>query len=210
MNNYTICEIQTDNQFNDVINLWSSRKTIMRQGDNWSSLIDNIRAGTIVGAYNGSELVGTLKYSKWAGLPYYTISALYIKPDTVKRYDFSDANNPITYITDYILEKLENENYYTWYYIRILGKAYAKIQKEKNDLLNQTKLGYRYRRDIEEIVQPNTQSAFPVHNLILGSTTWARPVMIVRCSLENQYRKTENIFETEIEFLNAKKNTESY
>ena len=181
----------------------------MRQ-PNHGTLLDQIKDGCIVGAYLEKELVGTLKYMKWNGLPYYSIGALYIKPGLIPRYDFSNPDNPITYITDFILNSLENQGFYNWYYVRTLGKGYAKIQREGHDLLNQTELGYRYRRDVEEIVPAFTEPKFQLHSKLMGHRKWARPVMIIKCSLENQFRKHGDIFKTEIDFLNAEQNTTTY
>tara|TARA_B110000503_G_C7030626_1_gene363838 strand:- start:200 stop:835 length:636 start_codon:yes stop_codon:yes gene_type:complete len=208
-NLYDIRIIKTTEDYHNVSTAWSSCTKIMRQVNNFSFL-KNINFGKIIGAYLGDDLVGTLKYTKWNTMPFYTVGALYIKPGLIKRYDFSDPKNPINYITDFMLKTLEDQEYYNWYYIRTLGNAYAKIERDNNDLLTCTSLGPRYSRYVEEIVPPGCKSKHALHNTIMADTTWKRPIMIVKCSLSNQYRKHGDVFRTESEIVDVKKNTKTH
>lgn len=206
---YLIKQIETPEDYAEVEELWSSKNKLMREEG--ASMVKYLPLFKVVGAYLNGELVATLKYHYWNNFPYYSIGALYTKSGLVNLYDFSNTTNPIPYITDFILKKLESEGYYTWYYVRTLGKAYARIQQNNHDLLSCTTLGYRYRRDIEEVILPNQTSKFKIHNNLMLNKTWSRPMVVVRCSLDNQYRPNGDIFDKEFDFLkNAKENTTSY
>jgi len=208
---YIIKYIETDQEYQDVLELWNSKNTLMFQDLGNDHFSNNIKNGRIVGAYDGPILVGTLKYVAWDALPYYSVGGLYIKTGLVKFYNFNDPLNPITYITDFILKDMESRGYVNWYYTRVLKKGYAKIQHDGNDLLSCTTLGSRYRRDIEEIIMPGELSKFSLHSNLVLNKTWARPIMVVKCSLDNQYRPSGNIFAKEFEFLqNAKTNTTAH
>ena len=206
---YVIKQVETVEDRAEVEQLWNSKNKLMREEG--ASMVEHLPLFEVVGAYLNGELVATLKYHYWNNFPYYSIGALYTKSGLVNLYDFSNSTNPIPYITDFILKKLESEGYYTWYYVRTLGKAYARIQQNNHDLLSCTTLGHRYRRDIEEVILPNQTSKFKIHNNLMLNKTWSRPMVIVRCSLENQYRPNGDIFNNEFDFLkNAKENTTSY
>ena len=201
---YEIRELSTDQEFQDAKILWESSSKMMRQ-EHTNSFETTV---LIVGAFKDNELIGTLRCVKWDTMPYYSIGGLYIKPNTVFRYDFSDEKNPITYLTDYILSKMESEDRYEWYYVRVLGKAYAKIQQGGNDLLNKTKLGHRYHRFVEKIFEPGEEPVYSTHKALMGNKSWNRHVLLVKCSLDNQYRKNGDIFSSEMSFLeNAKKSS---
>lgn len=208
-NLYNIKVIKTKDEYNDVWELWSSRSKVMRHKQSFPFLKD-IDYGTIVGAYQDNSLVGTLKYTKWKGLPFYSMGSLFIKKNLIPRYDFSNPINPLISITDFILRSLEEEEFYNWYYVRALGKAYAKIEKDDHDLLSCTELGPRYHRFVEELILPGTRSKNVLYDKMAGSNFWDNPIMIVKCSLDNQYRKHGDVFKTELNFLNAKKNTTTH
>jgi hypothetical protein len=209
VSDYLIKQIKTDIEYAEVKNLWNSKTKLMREEK--AKTIQPHPLPNVVGAYKDGELVATLAYHYWDNLPYYSIGELYTKTGLVNCYDFSNTSNPITYITDFILSKLESENYFTWYYARTLGKVYARIQQNNHDLLACTNLGYRYRRDIEEVILPNDSSKFKVHNSLILNKKWARPTVVVRCTLENQYRPNGDILNNEFNFLkDAEKNTTPY
>lgn len=206
---YTIKYIETDQEFLDVSELWKSKDTLMFQDLGDEHFAYNIKTGKIVGAYDGSTLVGTLKFSIWGDLPYYSIGGLYIKTGLIKFYRFKDPLNPITYITDFILRDMEAKGYLNWYYTRVLKKGYARIQADGNDLLTCTTLGHRYRRDIEEIIMPGEKSKFMVHNALILNRTWLKPIMVIKCCLDNQYREHGDIFNNELTYLNNNAQTTS-
>jgi hypothetical protein len=206
---YLIKQIETLEEYAEVEELWNSKNKLMREEG--VSLVKHLPLFKVVGAFLNNELVATLKYHYWDNFPYYSIGALYTKSGLVNLYDFSNPNNPIPYIADFILDKLESEGYYTWYYVRTLGKAYARIQQNNHDLLSCTKLGHRYRRDIEEVILPNEISKFKIHNNLILNKQWTRPMVVVRCSLDNQYRPNGDIFNNEFNFLkNAKEITTTH
>jgi len=208
---YNIRIIKTVEEYKLVEELWSSTNMLMREK---VSLVNKIPTNTdsnttIVGAFIDNELYGTLRFNIWEKMPFYSIGGLHIKSGIINRYDFSNPANPISYITDFILEKMEALGYYNWYYVRTLGKAYAKIQENNHDLLSQTQLGSRYRKDVEELLLPNARSNFQLHDNLVLNKTWARPIAIIKCSLDNKYRQNGNIFETEMKIIDASKNTTS-
>jgi len=160
----------------------------------------NISQG-IIGAFTAdSDLVGTLKYTLWDGLAIYSIGAMYIKPGIISRYDFSNPDNPITPILDFILQSMEDKKYYTWFYSRALSPGYHKIQKTKHDLLNQCKLGSRYDRFIMEVVPAGMRSLIKAHDNMLSNQVWVKNSMIVMCSLRNEFREWGDVFEKEPAF----------
>lgn len=207
---YDVREIKKDKEFEDVKNLWGSSTRLMR--DTIKIPFNDLRTGgVLVGAYDKDDLIGVMRYCEWSSMPYYSIGRLYIKPNTIPRYDFSNPKNPIIYITDFILSTMEQKQRYEWYYVRALSKAYAKIQEDGNDLLNKSIVGNRYHRYVEKIFNPGEIPDFNMHRLLMGDREWNRHIMLVKCSLDNQYRIHGDIFKTEKIFLNnVKENTTTY
>lgn len=203
-NKYTLRKIVSDEDFIQVEKLWKSKNTLMRQSVPFS-ITDTVRLGNIVGSFLNNEVVATGRYSLWKDLPCYQIGSIFIKPGLIN--NFSSPENPSIDIVDHILELMENQNFYSWYYVRPLVKAYARIQDsnynlyEKHDFLKKTQLGYRYNRYIEEIITPGSLSKFDAFNRsLIGNRTWDNPIMIVKCCLKDEHR---NIKE---KFLNGAKN----
>lgn len=209
---YNIKIISTEKEKQDVIQLWSSSNRLMRDYIDATVFKESLHNGYTVGAYNNDELCGVVRYIIWNNIPYYSIGMLFIKKNLIPLYKFNNPNNPITYIIDYILKNMEERKFFNWYYVRAISKGYAKIQESREDLLTNTELGPRYRRDVEEIVMPGDRSKFLVHDNLLLNKTWTRPMMIVKCCLENKYRPNGLMFQEENQFIynNVKKNTEAH
>jgi hypothetical protein len=198
VSNYFIKKIETDDEYDRVEYLWKSRNSLMKNPLP-SHSIDNIRDGIIIAAFLENEIVGTMRYFIWKNIPCYQIGGLCVKPGLIKT--FSNLNNPINFIMDYVLEGIEKQHLYTWYYVRPIKKVYAQVQSTnynlfaKHDFLNQTLLGKRYIRFIEEVVLPGNKSKYESFNKsLIGNQTWNNPVMIVKCSLDDKYRSNKMFF----------------
>jgi hypothetical protein len=197
---YNIKFAETDEEYRQVAELWSSKTTLMRHSID-GALDQDVRRGKIAAALTAEgEVVGTLRSISWIeniGLPFYSIGGFYLKTGLVKQLNFSSQSNPTGAMLDLLLAHEESRGFYNWYYIRPLGKAYSKIREDGNELLAHSKLGVRYRRDVEEVVLPGQRSNFRMHNNLLLNRTWQRPMMIIKCSLENKYRVEGDLFEKE-------------
>jgi len=197
---YNIKFAETDDEFNKVAELWASKTTLMRHTIDTPPDQD-VRRGKIAAAFSeDGELVGTLRSIAWTenlGLPFYSIGGFYLKTGLVTQLNFANQANPTGAMLDLLLAHEESKGLYNWYYIRPLGKAYSKIREDGNELLAHSKLGVRYRRDVEEVVLPGQRSNFRMHNNLLLNRTWQKPMMIIKCCLENKYRVEGDLFEKE-------------
>lgn len=197
MYNYRL--VETTDDFQKVSDLWKSKTTLMRQTVDSTEF--DLRRGKIAGAFTSDdELVGTLRSVNWmepTGLPFHSMGGFYLKTGLVKQLNFSSEVNPTGKLLDMLLEYQESRNIYNWYYVRPIAAAYAKIRADGNELLAHSELGKRYRRDVEEVVLPGQRSKFRMHNLLLLNKTWTRPMMVIKCCLENKYRLDGDLFEKE-------------
>jgi hypothetical protein len=197
---YEIKTISTESEFEQVLEVWKSVPKLMRDRSKSLAVLSK-EFGSVVVAYDKGEIVGTLRYTEWAKLPYYHVGSLYIKPGLLLRMDFTNPKNPTNYMFDYILSEMEKKERYDWYYVRNLCKAYAKVEDEGNNLLDCSKSGHRYHKFVENVLEANEEPVYEMHKMLLARTTWNRPLMIIRCSLDNQYRKHGNFFKNELEFV---------
>ena len=154
----------------------------------------------VYGAFVNDELIGTMRCRKWESLPIYNMSSLFTKKGMFAVYNYVDGH-PFPYIQDHILEKYEADGYYTWYYHRQIRPAYYRLTKKNKDLLrvcskgwDETKGQYRYDRFVEEIVKQGTTAQHPNHRAQLRNEVWNNDIMIVKCSLKQEYRPMPNIF----------------
>lgn len=210
MKSYSIRKIETLEDINQFRDLWCERSKRMKTPveDQIKEFEKGMRAGVPVGAFDQNNiLVGALRYRRLVQLPYMFLYNVHIKKDTLKRYDFTDDNNPITPILDYILETAENDNIYTWYYIRALSKGYYKLYKEGKDLLTQSNKffdkesqKFRYERYIEEIIPSGEMSKYPGVRSWTGDSVWKPNVALFKCVLKNEYRVNGDLFDNELKY----------
>lgn len=202
---YDIRCVNTDQEFEQVKEAWGSVPKLMKQ--RYRSLADQSKDnGIIIAAYDNGNVVGTIRCVEWGRLPYYHLSSLFIKPGLLPRFNFSDLKNPMIYIIDHILSEMEKKEKYDWYFVRVVSKAYGKLEKDGNNLLNQTDLGRRYHRYVEKVIEPLEEPIYDMHKALLGNKVWDQHLVIIRCSLDNQYRRYGNLFDEETEFVNSSKN----
>ena len=155
----------------------------------------------VYGAFVNDELIGIMRCRKWESLPIYNMSSLFTKKGMFTVYNYIDGH-PFPHLQDYILEKYEAAGYYTWYYHRQIRPAYYRLTKKNKDLLricnkgwDNVKEQYRYDRVVEEIVAKGGEAKYPNHRSLLRNEIWNNDLMIVKCSLKQEYRQTLNIFQ---------------
>jgi len=154
----------------------------------------------VFGAFVNDELIGIMRCRKWESLPVYNMSSLFTKKGLFTVYNYVDGH-PFPHLQDYISEKYEAAGYYTWYYHRQIRPAYYRLTKKNKDLLricnkgwDSVKEQYRYDRFVEEIVKKGSEAAYPNHRSMLRNEVWNSDLMIVKCSLKQEYRPNVDIF----------------
>lgn len=197
---YKVKTITTELEFEQVLEAWKTVPKLMR--DRSKSLVEQSKKfGSMVVAYDNDEIVGTFRYTEWNKIPYYHIGSLYIKPGILPVFDFANPKNPTICMFDHILSMMEQKERYDWYYVRNLCKGYARSEDKGKNILDCSKFGYRYHRYVEKIIEANEEPIYEMHKMLLANTTWNRPLIIIKCSLDNQYRKHGNFFRNEVEFV---------
>lgn len=202
---YTIRIAETSSDYQKLFELWSSRDKLLRQVANetvhskFSSMLD----GTNVCAFDEEDnIAASLKFKGWSNLPYYNVGRMYTRPGLINLYDFKNPVNPMAQILDFTLKLNETIGRYTWYYSRVVSKAYAKLEKNGTDLLNCTTLGKKYDRVVETVIKPGEVPKYIFFKQMMGFESSERPVAVVRCSLMNSHRTSYgDFFSDELKYL---------
>ncbi len=200
-------QILSDNDIEQTKELYFSYNKFMRTvvhttEDNFVTWLD--RGGKYVeiyGAFLDNELIGIMRCRKWESLPIYNMSSLFTKKGMFSVYNYIEGH-PFPRLQDHILEKYEANGYYTWYYHRQIRPAYYRLTRKNKDLLRICNMGwddqrsqYRYDRVVEEIVKKGSEAEHPNHRALLRNEVWNNDIMVVKCSLKQEYRKTLDIFQ---------------
>ena len=155
----------------------------------------------VYGAFVNGELIGLMRSRKWQSLPVFALSSLFTKKGMFALYNYTD-DHPSPFLLDHILEKYEANGYYTWYGHRQIRPAYYRLTTRNKDLLSICNLGWdsvkeqcRYNRTVEEIVKTGSEAAWPIHRSLLREQIWNNDILIFKCSLKQEYRKTLDIFQ---------------
>jgi len=195
---YTIRYLETVDDYKQLLDLKFERSSMIRTKN---AAPEITIGGKVTGAFlQDGSLVASLQTTLWDNLAFYSLGDLHIKKGHLPRYDFSIENNPVVSITDFILGNMENRGYYSWFYSRALSPAYHKIQKDGNDLLTQSNLGKRYERFVTEFVPAGQRAKTRVHDNMLLRRTWERNIVIVMCSLKNEFRPYGDVFDNESKY----------
>ena len=152
---------------------------------------------TFVGSYDlDGELLAFMTYKFYTQIPVCQVGNIYTRKGAFKSYKFSDPNNTVPLILNYILGQIESNEYYTWYYCRSNSRVYKKLTDDGEDLLRWTPLGYdsqkqqyRYTRYIEEVIPPRTSSKFLLHTKMFALGLWEKEITVIKCCLKPEYRK---------------------
>ena len=208
---YKIRCITSDSDLDQMRKIWFERNKRMRtvvedQEQEFNKALSN---GVTVGAFDDNEvLIGFMRYHISAVMPFANIYHMHIKKGTLNLYDFSNEQNPITPILDFILTALEEKEIYTWYYVRPISQVYHKIYKDQKDLFFQSNKCYdktlrefRYERFVDEMIEKNSIPSYKSHQLILGDRKFINNIIIVKCCLKQKFRKYSDIFDNEQHFL---------
>lgn len=195
---YTVEPIQSEEQYAQVKRLWTVHARLMRTKVPERT---DLNVGSILAAYKDDDLVATLRHNDWEGQLAYSIDSLYVKPGEMYMYDFANPMNPVTPLLDHVLGLREANRYFTWYYTRAISPGYAKIQKNGHDLLANSKLGHRYERYVHEIVPAGKRSQVKAHDMMLGSRSYDKNIMVVQCCLKNDLRPWGDIITDESKYF---------
>jgi hypothetical protein len=192
MNNDTCIRFLENDELHLVKQLAEETKSLMRQKnyDQFGILENTIYCGTF---NKDNELIASIAAIRWKMLPYYTITQYYAKPGV--KSVFSWKNNPAVKMTDTIIDLMEKENRFTWYYSRSIEKWPRKLRIKGNDFFSVSEKCKNYTRHIEEIVSKNTLSEYEGHGRQLPKVAWPYDIIVVKCCLKNQFRPFEYKFE---------------
>jgi hypothetical protein len=196
----SIRRLESDSDFLQAEEIFTSNAKILRGEVSFDSgvLFRNIKKSNhiFVGSFIEGQLIAFMTYKFYDQIPVCQVGNIYTKKGQFKRYTFSNPNNTVPRILDFILKDIEEQEYYTWYYCRATSPVYAKLEQKGEDLLRWTTHGYdqekhqyRYTRYIEEIVPARTASKFLLHTKMFALSLWESEVMVVKCCLKPEYRK---------------------
>lgn len=188
---YQIRLLQTD-EFDLVEQLAGETNSLMRN-KNFNKL-PTTDSGIYCGTFNKTkELIAFIAVFRWKLLPYYTIGQYYSKPGLMNV--FSWKNNPAIEMTEYIIDIMEKEGRYTWYYARSIEKWPTKLRIKGNDFFSISKKCKTYVRYMEETIPKNTVSIHEGHRRQLPEIAWPYDVIMVKCCLKNKFRPFAYKFE---------------
>jgi hypothetical protein len=153
------------------------------------------RSGHMGAFTRDNVLVSSLSYFRFPSLPYYLVGQYVQKPGFMIR--FSWKNNPAIKMMDMILDKMEAEERFTWYYTRSIMRWPAHMRKKGNDFFSNSPRCQRYNRFLEEIIPAGQPTKFELHKKMIPSNVWKYDVIVVKCCLKNDFRPWKYVFEEE-------------
>jgi hypothetical protein len=181
-------------EFHLVKELAESTNSLMRN--------KNYKEITIVdhAVYSGAfdengMLIASLAVFRWGIVPYYTIAQYYSKPGEMSV--FSWKNNPAVAMAEFLIDIMEKENRFTWYYSRSIEEWPKKLRIKGNDFFSVSEKCKQYNRYIEEIIPKNTKSKHEAHVRQLPEVTWPHDLIVIKCCLKNKFRPFEYKLEEE-------------
>jgi hypothetical protein len=190
----------TDNDISLAEEMYLSQNRLQRSEYNKTSADFQMIVSSgaeLAGAFSDDGILQSyLTYRFLKKLPISIINGIHIRRGAFNAYLFNNDAHPLPRIIDYVLEKAESLNYYTWYYSRADLPIYHKLALKNQDLLRNTKYGYdlersqfRYERYVDEIVPALGRSVYDFHNDYFGLGKFDVDVAIIKCCLKNEYRK---------------------
>jgi hypothetical protein len=204
---YEIKILNSEDDFNQARDIVVSHEKILRhkveiEKDVLFRNILNSNQHIFVGAFKNNQIDAFMTYRFFNQLPVFQLGNLYTRRRVFKFFKFSNSNNPIPKILDFILKDAEEKKYYTFYYSRANIEIYNKliemgegIPQHSEFLYDRSKKQYRYNRYIEEIISPNSSSQYLLHTKMFLLGLWSSELIIYKYSLKNEYRNFQNISE---------------
>lgn len=197
---YVIKTITAPEELKQAEEIFMSHKKVMRNKVEFEKDVlfrSIISSGHIlVGAFKDDKLNAFMTYKFYNQLPICQVGNIYTKIGAFTTYKFSNPENPVPKVLDYILTEIENKKYYTWYYCRANLDIYKKLEATGEGLLkwseksyDQNKNQYRYERYIEEIVPAMSAGKFLLHTKMFALGLWPTEIVIYKCCLRQEYRK---------------------
>lgn len=191
MNENFNIRILDHNELHLVQELAESTNSLMRN-KNYKEL----KAGNnsvYVGTFDANNfLIASVTAFKWK-MPYYTIAQYYSRPNSIKLFTWH--NNPAIKMTEMLIELMEKEDRFTWYYSRSVEKWPRKLRIKGNDFFSVSNKCKNYTRYIEEFIPKNTLSKYEAHRKQLPTIPWPYDIIMVKCCLKNRCRPFEYKFE---------------
>lgn len=140
-------------------------------------------------------LIASMTAFRWNVVPFYTIAQYYSKPNTMKLFKWQ--NNPAVKMAEMLIELMEKENRFTWYYSRSIERWPGRLRIKGNDFFSVSEKCKNYTRYIEEVIPKNTLSAHEAHRRQLPPIPWPYDIIMVKCCLKNDLRSFEYKLEEE-------------
>lgn len=184
-----------------IINLVSETSSLMRDKNYNIGAYKPVFNENMVycGAFDDNDvLIAVVQARRWQRLPCYSITKYYSKPGYMTL--FSWKNNPAVPITEMIIDLMEKEGRFTWYYVRSIEDWPEKLRIKGNDFFSVSDKCKKYTRYIEEIIKKNTSSVYEGHSS--GRPEWKLDLIMVKCCLKNQFRPFEYKFEEDYDSEN--------
>lgn len=197
---YSIREITSPEDVKQSEEIFLSHTKVMRSKVHFEKdvLFRSIKNSdhNLVGAFVDDRLDAFMTYKFYNQLPVCQVGNIYTRQGAFSTYKFSNLDNPIPKILDFILLNIESKNYYTWYYCRANLDIYKKLEDRGEGLLRWSALAYdqdtdqyRYDRYVEEIVPARAASKFLLHTKMFALGLWESEIVIYKCCLKQEYRK---------------------
>lgn len=150
--------------------------------------LDQLKGGNklIVGKYENETLVSFLSASIWPALPYYSVGHFCVEAK-YQTY-FSPAKSGLPDMLSFLLEYMEEQKRFTFYFSRATGKKWGMRIKSLETFHSLCPIFERYDYAFEEIIPPNQLSKYEGHSFLIGQKIWPIEIAIIRCTLPSTLR----------------------
>lgn len=201
---FTVRKLLNTKEDADLLeNLILSHKKLQRVAFDMAELKPREKVDQYYGAWKDDEFVAAVRCIPLTHQPANYIGPWLLKPGFLTTFSWAPDKSPATALINLVCGEAEAEHRYTFYYNRSLQKWPEKLRHLGRDFMHSTGINERYRRYVEEIIEPRTRSKYQLHDSFMMHREWPNRIMIARFALKSEYRKFDYELEEENEFKEA-------